>query len=157
VASKYAQKPGESDHAFTARLRGIGLEHLAETLPQAELAAVAASYNGAVQRIEQGGGPQTGEQLHEQLAARQTVVDRGLYDGTPQDRAALVGRWGGRVIQGQGHAMVETISSGTPLSSVEAYALARQRDAEASGQLPQRQAVPASSSGSGWLGVDNRG
>jgi hypothetical protein len=50
--SKHLPRAGESDHAYIARLRSTGLEHLAESLPEDELAAVGEAYNAAVQRAE---------------------------------------------------------------------------------------------------------
>ena len=88
--SEYEQKPGQSDVAYVSRLRPL-LHHLNENLPPAELERVAGSYNAAVTRIEQGAGPQTGEQLRAALEARQTGNARGLFGSmTAQDRGAMV-------------------------------------------------------------------
>lgn len=147
--SKFAQKAGESDYAYVARLRPM-VQHLSETLPQAELAVVAEQYNGAVTRIEQGGGPQTGQQLREQLAARQTGVGRGIYgDATPQMRAQAVGRFGGRQVEANGTATVEPISDGRPATAAEINAIMREREAARQGHQPMRQEIPEGSSGTG--------
>ena len=61
--SQFEQAPGESDAAYTARLRPF-LQHLTESLPAAELDAVAKSYNEAITRLENGG------ETHDELRAR---------------------------------------------------------------------------------------
>jgi hypothetical protein len=147
--SKYGHRVSESDYAYVARLKPL-LQHLTESLPQAELATVAQQYNDAVTRIEQGGGPQTGQQLREQLAARQTGTGRGIYgDATPQQRAQAVGRFGGRQVEANGTASVEPISDGRPASVAEISAIMREREQQRQGQQPMRQEIPEGSSGTG--------
>jgi hypothetical protein len=146
--SKWDQKLGQSDQDYVSKLKPM-LQHLAETLQPDELERVAASYNSAVERLE--GGVGTHDQLRAHLTAKADGSGRGIMgSSTPHERAAIVGRFGGRVIDGQGHVTTEALAAMTPLSSVEAYSLARQRQAEAAGQIPQRTEAPTGSSGEGW-------
>jgi hypothetical protein len=75
VASKFEQKPGESDHGFIARLTPL-TAHLAESLPADGLERVVASYNAAVERIN--GGVPSHQGLREQLESRHVGTGRGL-------------------------------------------------------------------------------
>lgn len=146
--SRYAQRAGESDEAFTSRLQGIGLNHLAETLPRPEIVAVAGEYNAAVERLAS--GALNHDQLRAQLSARAEGTGRGIMGtGTPQDRASVLGsRFGGREIAKQG-GLADSIGP-APARVDMAAAWERQR-------LPvyaQRQEIPTGSSGTGFLGVD---
>jgi hypothetical protein len=155
--SQFEQRPGESDDAYANhRLNGL-LQHLAETLPPDELAAVADSFNAAVRRLE--GSAQTHADLRKQLDARQSGTGRGIIPGGPADRATdLGGRWGGRQVEANGHVTVASISDNPTMSSIAAHAIARQRAAEQRGQQPQHSDLSGlRSSGSGFIGVDNRG
>ena len=147
--SKYDPRPGESDHGYTARLRGIGLQHLAQVLDQATLERVSAAYNSAVQRLE---GGTTHEQLRAQLDARADGSGRGVMgSSTPQERATALGsRFGGREIAKNG-GLADSIAPAVP--RVDMAAAWQRQNLPAFAQRPE---IPAGSSGSGFLGVDNR-
>jgi hypothetical protein len=152
--SKYAQRQDESDQAFTSRLRGVGLQNLAEKLPEDELATVAGEYNAAVERIN-GGGPGDHDQLRAQLDTRQSGTGVGLLSASPTERAAMVGRWGGRQIAADRNHTVEAISANQPASMAQVNAIMRQREEAQKSAPPEHTDVPAMrSTGTGFLGVD---
>src|SRR5580700_4314378 len=93
--SRYLPKAGESPHDYKVRLQGVGLVHLAENLPEAELAQVAEAYNQAVTALEAGPGSHT--ELRQRLASRTTGTDIGIMGASAEQRAVAVGsRFGGR-------------------------------------------------------------
>jgi hypothetical protein len=100
--------PGESDQAYVNRLKGH-VQHLAETLPAAELEVVAAEYNAAVQRLE---GGQTHTQLREQLDSRTSGTGVGIMGAASlTERAAALGNrgFGGeQQLQPLGHLAADT-------------------------------------------------
>ena len=155
--SKHLLRPGESAWAFKARTERTGLRHLSENLPAAELEAVAAAYNGAVEHLE---GGTVDQQVRETPVGRwgevrgslglANVTGRGIMGtSSPQERAtALGGRFGGREIERNG-GLANSIGP-APARVDMAAAWERQR-------LPgyaQRTEIPAGSSGTGFLGVD---
>jgi hypothetical protein len=156
-ASKHLPRPGESAWAFKARTERTGLRHLSENLPPAELEAVAAAYNGAVEHLE---GGTVDQQVTQTPVARwnevrgslglANVVDRGIFGtSSPQERAmALGGRFGGREIERNG-GLANSIGP-APARVDMAAAWERQRLPE----YAQRTEIPAGSSGTGFLGVD---
>lgn len=147
--SKYTQRPGESDHGFTARLQGIGLNHLADTLPVPELAAVAGAYNAAVERIAS--GALTHDQLRRSLDARNSGTGVGIMgrDASPHQRASALGsRHGGRQIERNGGLGT---SVGPAPASVDLAAAWQRQNLPAFAQRPD---IPSGSSGDGFVGVD---
>ncbi len=152
--SKFLPKPGQSDQDYTSKLRPL-LAHLAESLPADELALVTEAYKSAEERLQ---GGQTHAQLREQLDNRNSGTGVGVMGAaSAQARGAIVGsRFGGRSPVAQGSLAVRALytpGQGQPMTAADAYAIARQRDAERQGQQPQRQEIPAGSSGTGWTGV----
>jgi hypothetical protein len=146
--SKYLPRQGESDRDYAARLQPL-LQHLAEELPEAELAQVAEEYNAAIERLE--GGQQTHAALRQQLDSRQSGTGVGIMGASPTERAAMVGRHGGREIEGQGHRTVETIAASQPISAAQVNQILQQREAEPAQQPPQHTDVSSlRSSGEGW-------
>lgn len=127
-----ARKPGESIEAWRRSVLRVA-RHLPDDAVNAALAAI--------------------DQAQEQAAEHpsQRVEELGIMGLSPQDRAAAVGRFGGRQIEQNGGAAVEPLSAARPLSSVEAAAIARQRQAARRGQEPQRTEIPGGSSGTGWM------
>jgi hypothetical protein len=144
ATSKFGQRQGESDQAFTARLRSVGLQNLAEQLPADELAAVAAAYNAAVERTNSGPGDH--DVLRQHLDARQSGTGIGLFGMSAAERGALV--------QQRPAAMTDLDSRSTPMSPAAMRQAMNEREAAMRGQPPQRQEIPTSSSGSGFIGVD---
>lgn len=145
LKSKHLPRPGESDHAFIARTQATGLEHLADQLPAAEVEAVAAAYNAAVER--------TGK-LDVTAVRRLSVQDYGSQReqlGAGRSR----GFGSGRALDFNGHITADTISSSRPASMAEVGVIMRQREAEQRGQQPQHTDVSAlHSTGTGFLGVN---
>jgi hypothetical protein len=148
--SKFEQTPTESDFGFLKRVGSDAtMHHMSEMFPADEFARVQAAVDAAKARLD--GTAPSHDQVRAQIEGRSTGSGVGIMgSSTPQDRAALVGRFGGRVIDGQGHVTTEALAAMTPLSSVEAFAIARQREAEQRGLIPQRTQAPTGSSGDGW-------
>jgi hypothetical protein len=145
VRSKWLPRNGESDAAYTARLRGAGLVHLTEILPGAELKAVSEAHNRALERVEAG---QSHDELRQQLDARTTGTVHGAT--TAQQRAQVLGnRFGGREMEHNGHILAPAVPGSVSLS-----VLAR-RPKPDNPLAVVRPAVPYGSSGEGWLGVDH--
>lgn len=147
--SQFEQKPGESDFSFAKRLEGIGLQHLAETLPAAQLERVAASYNSAVERIN--GVQATHADLRQQLDQRQSGVNRGVMGSmSPQDRAAVVNASMVRTNSMSETAIAQNGGLETSVGPAPARIFASQLK-----QRPEHQDVSQiRSSGTGWLGAD---
>lgn len=127
-------RPGESPEAHRRRVIQVG-RHLEEGELERRLA-----------EIDEGAA--THEELRAQIDGRTSGTGIGLM-GSPQERAGLVGRWGGRQPEANGHATVEPISSGRPLSMVEVNAAIRANEEAARGQQPQHPEIPTGSSGTG--------
>jgi hypothetical protein len=148
--SKFAQASGESDHAFTSRLQGIGLVHLADALDEDTLATISEQYNAAVTRLE---GGETHADLRQRLASRTTGTGIGIMGGNAEQRAQAVGsRFGGRELAGEGHL------------SHYAGALPGQPSLSILSRLPRednpliarrQETAELRSSGAGFLGVDH--
>jgi hypothetical protein len=144
--SKWEQAPNQSDRDYTAKLKPY-LQHLAETLPPAELERVAASYNAAITRLE--GGQYSHTDLRRDLESRTSATGRGIMGtSTPQDRAAALGsRWGGREIEkpvGIGDS-VGPAPQAVDLAAVHNAPVAFAQHTDVSGLR---------STGSGFIGVD---
>lgn len=139
-----AQRPGESAEAWRRRVQSV-IRHLPADEAQARLAA-----------IEQASAVQSHEQLRAQLDGRQGNGTGIMGNATAQERAVALGsRWGGREIAGQGELAAQALATpgqaSPTYSNAEAYAIARAREAEMRGQMPQRTEIPAGSSGEGWV------
>jgi hypothetical protein len=154
VRSKHLPRPGESDHQFILRTRQSGLENLTQHLAAtpAVLEAVAAAYNAALERTGQVDAADIRRMSGDEYAAQRAQLgashSRDHVGGgitgfdTPQARAdALGGRFGGRQIQADGALAnsVASVGAAPQLSSMSAHMIAREREAQARGQLPQRQ------------------
>jgi len=152
VNDKFARRAGESAEAWQRRVNN-SIRHL----PADQRLALETAIEAA-RTAEQLG---SFEQLRTALDSRVEGTGYGITGAdTPYDRAAIHGRFGGRQVEAQGHLAlgVESIAQVPHLiSGVEAAMVARQRAAEQAGLLPQRTTAPTGSSGSGFLGVDNRG
>jgi hypothetical protein len=134
-ADPLAPRQDESPEAYRRRILSV-----ARALPDEEVQARLAAAGD--ERIA------THSDLRQHLDGRTTGTGIGIFDLAPEQRAAaLGGRFEGRRMRGTG-ATAESISD-APMSSVEAYALARQRDAAQRGQVPQRTEAPTGSSGEG--------
>jgi hypothetical protein len=148
--SKWEQKLGQSDVDYVSKLRPQ-LQHLAAHLPAAELERVAGQYNAAVTRLESGVGSH--EQLRESLNAKTEGTGIGIM-GAAHDRAAAWGvRHDSRQVEANGALAMQagTIAPGAKISSADAYALARAREAEQRGLVPLRTTPPQGSTGDGWM------
>lgn len=153
--SKFGQRAGESDQAFVNRLRPL-TAHLAQSLPADELATVVEQFNSAVQRLE---GGQSHQQLRTQLDSRQAGTGRGVFGtATPQARATMVGRFGGRDVRADGHLAAKALTTpGQPAiaSASDINATLAERERARMGQEPQRTDVgQLRSTGTGFVGVN---
>jgi hypothetical protein len=134
-----AARPGETPEAHRRRILSV-----ARALPKDEVEAMLAAIDE---------GAQSHQELRGQLESRQASI--GLMAATPQERAAMVGRHGGRVVQGQGHTQPEPLAAHAPMSMAEVNARLRLREEAMKGQEPQHTDLSAlRSTGSGFIGVD---
>jgi hypothetical protein len=138
VNDKLARRAGESAEAWRRPVNNV-IQHL----PADQRLAL----ESAIEAARTAEAPQDHAGLRQQLDARVEGTGYGIA-GAAYDRTAVHGRWGGRTIEAHGQvaSSVETIAQVPGLSSnVAAYAIARQREAEARGEIPQRTVAPTSS------------
>lgn len=134
-ADPLAPRPDESPEAYRRRILSV-----ARALPDEEVRARLAAVE---ERIA------SHDDLRQHLDGRTTGTGIGIMGLSPADRAAAVGRFGGRQIEQNGTATVEPLSDGRPSSAAEINMIMREREAARQGKQPQRTEIPTGSSGTG--------
>lgn len=134
-ADPLAPRPDESREAYQRRILSV-----ARALPDEEVQARLAAVD---ERIA------SHNELRQHLDGRTTGTGIGIMGLSPADRAAAVGRFGGRQVEANGTATVEPLSDGRPASAAEINMIMREREAARQGQQPQRTEIPTGSSGTG--------
>jgi hypothetical protein len=149
--SKHEPREGESAFGYLQRVdRPAFLQHMADELPEDEFARVQAAVEQARQQVAEGVGDHAA--LRERLENRTSGTGIGLFTMNADARAAA---WNGRPnITGQEHLSAPNSAPARPASMADVRAAIQAKDLAQRGQQPQRQSIPAGSSGTGFLGVD---